>query len=341
VIASSRPLRFLALLVGAWVTMRAAQLWPVTHPVVAGIPALLETIVSRAEGRPTIDLIERVEPEQSLRSPEAARPRARRSARKFDVARPRAPATAPAPVRFLLAPAPVDGFAFIPLGRGPVGSPLLPAPATAAAPRLRASLWTIVRGGGAASPFSPQLGGSQAGMRLTYAIGDARRLALAGRVSTALGSRQREGAIGVEWQPTALPIHLIAEQRIGIEGVRGGPSIGVIAGVGPLPIAAGFRLGAYGQAGGIARDGDVEGYADGAARVARPVAAVGTASIDLGVGAWGGAQRGAARLDVGPTASASVPFGAKTVRVSVDWRQRVAGDARPGSGPALSIGTDF
>jgi hypothetical protein len=29
------------------------------------------------------------------------------------------------------------------------------------------------------------------------------------------------------------------------------------------------------------------------------------------------------------------------VRLSIDWRQRIAGRARPGSGPALSIGSDF
>ncbi|MBS0285465.1 MAG: hypothetical protein JSS15_13700, partial [Proteobacteria bacterium] len=58
------------------------------------------------------------------------------------------------------------------------------------------------------------------------------------------------------------------------------------------------------------------------------------------LGAWGGAQRGAARLDVGPAAGVAVPA-AMPLRISLEWRQRIAGDARPGSGPALSIGADF
>ena len=55
----------------------------------------------------------------------------------------------------------------------------------------------------------------------------------------------------------------------------------------------------------------------------------------------GGAQRGAARVDIGPSAGLVVPVGASAVRVTLDWRQRIAGDAAPGSGPALSIGSDF
>jgi hypothetical protein len=29
------------------------------------------------------------------------------------------------------------------------------------------------------------------------------------------------------------------------------------------------------------------------------------------------------------------------VKVHVDWRQRIAGNARPGSGPALTLASDF
>ncbi|WP_204317143.1 hypothetical protein, partial [Klebsiella aerogenes] len=29
------------------------------------------------------------------------------------------------------------------------------------------------------------------------------------------------------------------------------------------------------------------------------------------------------------------------LRIALDWRQRVAGEARPGSGPALTLGADF
>jgi hypothetical protein len=56
---------------------------------------------------------------------------------------------------------------------------------------------------------------------------------------------------------------------------------------------------------------------------------------------WGGAQRGAARLDVGPAASLSLPIADRNLRLSFEYRRRVAGRAAPGSGPVLAIGSDF
>lgn len=189
-------------------------------------------------------------------------------------------------------------------------------------------------------PFVPQLGGSQAGVRLTYALDTARRLSLAGRISTALASRQSEAAIGLDWKPTALPIHLIAEQRIGLDRARGGPSLGLIGGFGPTPLASWLLIDGYAQGGGIVRDG-IEGFVDGAVRLSHPIGNLGPARIELGLGAWGAAQRGAARLDAGPAASAILPIAGRSFRISLEWRQRLAGRATPSSGPALSIGTDF
>lgn len=189
-------------------------------------------------------------------------------------------------------------------------------------------------------PFVPQLGGSQAGMRLTYALDPERRLSLAGRISSALAMRQTEAAIGLDWRPTALPVHIVAEQRIGIDRARGGPSLGLIGGFGPTRVARWLVIDGYAQGGGILRDG-IEGYVDGALRLSHPVGALGPARFELGLGAWGAAQRGAARIDVGPAASAVVPIAGRSLRLSLEWRQRLAGRATPTSGPALSIGTDF
>jgi hypothetical protein len=36
-----------------------------------------------------------------------------------------------------------------------------------------------------------------------------------------------------------------------------------------------------------------------------------------------------------------MPVGRAGIRASAEWRFRVAGDAEPGSGPALTIGTAF
>ena len=160
------------------------------------------------------------------------------------------------------------------------------------------------------------------------------------RVATPLEGKGREAAVGIEWQPTRLPIRLVAEQRFVLDGGRGGPTLGVIAGYGPSDIAPGVRVEAYGQAGGIVRDG-IEGFVDASARLTHPLGKVAGARVDFGVGAWGSAQRDANRFDIGPSIVATVPVAGKTLRLTLDWRERIAGGARPGSGPALSIGSDF
>jgi hypothetical protein len=176
-------------------------------------------------------------------------------------------------------------------------------------------------------------------MRLTDALGEARRVAHGGRVSTPLRGRGREAALGPDWQPTRLPLHVVVEQRIALNGqAKSRPAVALIGGINPTPVAAGFRLEGYGQAGAVAKTG---AFADGALRLARPLLAYGPARIDVGVGAWGGAQRGAARLDVGPSASISLPVADRNLCLSLDYRQRVAGGAAPGSGPVFSIGSDF
>ncbi|RDE05016.1 hypothetical protein DVW87_13780 [Sphingomonas aracearum] len=216
-------------------------------------------------------------------------------------------------------------------------------PRPPAAPRSRwsGSGWLFARGGRGIAPGASggQLGGAQAGLRLAYALDRRGRLALAGRATTPLRGRGTELAAGVEWQPTRLPVRLVAEQRFGIDGVRSAPALGVVAGAGPVAIAPAVRIEGYAQAGVIGADRGA--YADAAARIATPLGALGGLRFDLGAGAWGGAQKGAARLDIGPSLAVSLPLGRAGARLSVDWRQRVAGGARPGSGLVVSLGTDF
>jgi len=338
-IRQSRPLRFVMAIVGGWIGARVAILWPAHGPeaaVMAIAPRAFAALPATTPPRPrttggAATAITRAT------FPHPATLVFDRSPIPDAEIEPAVALTAPARI------APTREAADWPARIVPgemVGAPLPPLSRTASArPRLAGSGWLIARGAGPATPFAPQLGGSQAGTRLTYALGDSRRVAIAARFSSALAARQREAALGLDWQPTALPVHLFAEQRIAIAGARGGPSAGLIAGLPPTPVAAGFSLDAYGQAGVIARNGG-EGFVDGAARVTRPVAAIGRSRVELGLGAWGGAQRSAARLDVGPAASVAVPA-AMPLRISLEWRQRIAGDARPGSGPALSIGADF
>jgi hypothetical protein len=334
-----RPLRALGLLLGGWVAMRVlVTVWP-------GAPlprALVPPIHIPVATAPDVSV-----PVPAPVSAPADR-RVRIAIRPLDappaiIATARAatspglpPATPPPPAVSAAKPdPPLATIALLALVRFGVSEP-----SAADASRWSGSLWGIVRGRGAAGVATPQLGGSQAGLRLAYALDDANRVTIAGRIATALGTRQQEAAIGVEWKPTRLPVRLVAEQRIGIAGTRGGPGIGVVGGVAEVPLAAGFTLDGYGQAGVIARDGG-EGYGDGALRIGRDVMTHGEAALDLGAGAWGAAQRGASRLDIGPSAALTFPIGPRRARLSLDWRQRIAGDARPGSGPALSLGADF
>ena len=59
------------------------------------------------------------------------------------------------------------------------------------------------------------------------------------------------------------------------------------------------------------------------------------------MGAWGGAQDGASRLDIGPSAAVSFRLGEGRGRVAADYRIRVAGEAEPASGPALTLSAGF
>jgi len=72
-----------------------------------------------------------------------------------------------------------------------------------------------------------------------------------------------------------------------------------------------------------------------------PLLRSGKARVAVGGGVWGGAQRGASRVDAGPTATLVLSSGRANLRASLDYRFRVAGDARPGDGPALTLSASF
>lgn len=321
-----RPLRFLALVVSAWVGVRAAILWPHAEsapqalqaavPSLAAVPrAPTPTPTPHAPGSAALAIA--LPPPTFLR---VSAPIAR------ETDRARVPLTLAGILRFgepELEPAQVAQALPPALGRP------IPLPAGS---RWSSSAWLMTRGG-AGIAGSPRLGASQAGFRLAYALD--RRLALVARVTAPLEGRGREASIGAEWQPVPAPVRLVAEQRIGLDGTPGGTGLGAIAWT-EASLPAGFRLEAYGQTGAIARR-RIEPYADGSIRFVRPIAN----RVVLGIGGWGAAQRGAARLDMGPSLVARLPIAGHDLRLAVDWRERLAGDARPGSGVALTLAADF
>ncbi len=343
-----RPLRFLALVLGGWISMRAVLLWPND-----GDPPGRHPVGNAGDGpsgavvRAAVHPAPAFGPAMSVTLPAPARASARVStglataalhpypARRTGMVALAVPSSEPAqgyPVTDPLHPAPPALS-----GNGPVALPTRPDG------RVRTmvsfGIWALARPG-AATGGPVQLGGGQAGARMRVPVTRGGRLALTARLSTPLAGTGREAAAGIEWRPFDAPVTLIAEQRVALDGGHGGTGIGVFAGLDRGDPSVGVALEAYGQTGAVARD-RIEPYADGAVRGLRQVAATGRANLRIGVGAWGGAQRGAGRLDIGPTAVVAAPVGGQPVRLAIDWRQRIAGNADPGSGPAVTLGSDF
>ncbi|WP_432769346.1 MAG: hypothetical protein HEQ22_01005 [Sphingopyxis sp.] len=206
--------------------------------------------------------------------------------------------------------------------------------------------WVYVRGGARTAPAgiaaASQLGGSQAGLRLAHGFGASGRTRGYARATVALDSlRQRELAFGVAYAPIArLPLDIAIEQRVALGGEgRTALAATVSGGVSDVALPGGFRLDAYGQAGVVgARQRD--GFADGAVVIDRRVGR-GETSLRVGALAAGAAQPGAARVDVGPRVTLRLPDIGQGSRIALDWRQRVAGDAEPESGLALTLAADF
>ena len=333
-----RPLRFIGVLVAGWIGLRTVMLWP--HAEAAPDPARTGIPVGRAS---TVAALAATHPVPTPADP-IRFAAVWRGASIVAAHVGGAPHSMPPPPPFATPVGTPDGPPPPPplIAGLPRSAPATTAAGTANASRLSGSFWLVARGGGGVTnaPLGGQLGGAQAGVRLAYLLDRKHRLAAMARVTSPLGSGLREAAIGLEWQPTRLPVRIVAEQRIAMDGGKGGPAIELVGGFGPLPIGAGFRLESYAQAGAIHRD-RTEGFVDGAAHLSHPIGALGPIPIDVGAGLWGGAQRGAERLDVGPSITATLPIANQRLRVSLDWRERVAGAARPGSGVALTLGADF
>lgn len=204
--------------------------------------------------------------------------------------------------------------------------------------RLSLSAWAMLRRepGGAALAANGVLGGSQGGARILWRFDP--RLAASIRTSAPIGGVQRtaELAAGVRWQPFArIPVALTAERRqsFGRDPGRSAFALFAEGGVYERPIVAGFNLDAYLQ-GGVVGFRDRAYFVDGSATLTRPL----WRQFSGGVGLWGGTQPGLSRIDAGPRLSMRV--GGK-MRVHLDYRQRLAGTAAPGSGPVVTIAGDF
>lgn len=212
--------------------------------------------------------------------------------------------------------------------------------------------WLVVRRGGnrvgaGSAPYGPTYGANQVGAVLRYAIepGDSHRLAAYLRGYGALnGTGEREAAVGLAARLIpAVPLVAMGEMRVG-QGSTGAthirPAGSVVTQLAPFHLSPRLVAETYVQAGFVGGPGHTP-FVDGQMRVDRIVEHLGRADVRLGLGAWGGAQQGAERFDIGPTLRVSMAQGAVGMRVAVDWRVRVEGNAAPTSGPALTLSAGF
>lgn len=189
-------------------------------------------------------------------------------------------------------------------------------------------------------------GGSQAGAVLRY------RLAPSSALSPTLYLRGTSGleyprgeelAAGLSIKPLrTVPIAIMAEGRVTrtTSGTIVRPAVAAVTLLPPARLPGGLRGEAYAQAGFVGGR-DATAFVDGQARIEKPLVRSGRVELRAGGGVWGGAQEGASRLDVGPSATLAVPIGPGGARLSADYRFRVAGQAAPGSGAVLTLSAGF
>ena len=206
--------------------------------------------------------------------------------------------------------------------------------------RISLTTWAMLRNLPAGTPLPDDslasggtLGGSQAGARLAYAFN--RALAASLRTTSNIGGdKGAEVALGVRWTPLrTVPVAITAERRQGFGSGRSAFALFAEGGVYDRPMPFRMRMDAYAQAGVVGfHHRDL--FADGAMTLTRPV----WRQLSLGGGVWGGIQPGVYRVDAGPRVSLRV---GRSMRVHLDYRQRIVGNAAPGSGPAVTIAGDF
>jgi hypothetical protein len=207
--------------------------------------------------------------------------------------------------------------------------------------RVQLSAWALLRSQAAGVAGTPSLAGngslgaSQAGARLTYNF--TRQIAASVRASSDVGRRGGEVAAGMRVQPLAgIPVWITAERRQRVGRFGGGRNAFALffeAGLYDRPMPLRFLLNTYLE-GGVVGVRSRDRFIDGGLTLTRPV----YKRFSAGFGVWGGAQPGVYRVDAGPRVTMRVR---NNVRVHFDWRQRLAGNASPGSGPAVTLAGDF
>lgn len=358
---TGRPFRFLLIVASGWTLVRAAFILPdvssrvvaptrvqeasARSPLPAPVPTRLADAPTAARATPTFAAAPKVPDRTGIDLPAAARGETPRpdgggggwGASMVD-------RLVAAQLAFARTPERTIALAAFAAGAGFSAEEMAVAPAHAQGPgdRWSGAAWMLLRRETTLPPSrASRLGGAQAGLRIDYRLAPRSHIdpALYGRVSSALGApAAAEAAIGFAARPLpAVPVSVAVERRQALsDGGRSDFALLAYGGVSDRAIGPSLRIHGYGQAGVVGVD-DRDAFVDGEVRIGTPL----RPRLNVGAGVWGGAQPGAARLDIGPQASLAVPMGRHSARIAAEWRERVAGDAQPSSGPAITIGMNF
>ena len=210
-------------------------------------------------------------------------------------------------------------------------------PTTERFDRLQLTAWALLRGSPGPGNLATggTLGGSQVGARMRWNFSPS--LAASLRSSSSVGGvRYAELAAGVRYKPlAAIPIAFNLERRQALNewGGRSAFALLVEGGLYQRPMFWIANLDFYAQ-GGVVGFKSRDLFFDGAATFTRSL----WRNWAAGLGVWGGVQPGLYRVDAGPRLTMNVGRG---IRLHADYRQRLAGEAAPSSGPALTIAGDF
>ncbi len=368
-----RPLATLALLMAAWIGGRA-MLWELPFSQASAFAGALAPLLAQSEQPPvkpagspaaakgwsmadgSTGPYEATQPVDSVLPPLADAPMA-----WTDNAPPSVPE--PLPVRGPQVAASHQLMWLAALARMPVPDILTERMVTPAGPdRARPAThsvegrwsldgWALWRQGSGGSLVSqgrvPSYGASQAGAALAYRLAPANRhdpRAYLRLYHALIDQGEGEVAAGLSARPVPqIPVRAYVElraTRFGDDTTRLRPAILAATELPPQELPGGLRGELYLQ-GGYVGGKFATAFADGQLRVLHDVKRFDLARVSLGGGAWGGAQRGAHRLDLGPTMQADVTLGKTPARISLDWRERVAGNADPDSGLAVTLSTRF
>tara|TARA_A100001391_G_scaffold66729_3_gene42453 strand:+ start:38482 stop:39603 length:1122 start_codon:yes stop_codon:yes gene_type:complete len=223
-------------------------------------------------------------------------------------------------------------------------------PVQAVPSRWTMSSWLFWRDdslGGRQAATTPNYGRSQAGVVLAYRLAPEskhRPQAYARAITALEGPGEADLAAGLSARPLPdVPLRLAAEARLalrdGASELR--PAAFVVTELPPFALPGQFVGEVYAQAGWVGGD-FATGFVDGQVRLNRVLEQNQGFTLSAGGGAWVGAQKGTRRFDIGPTAAVSFRLGDDVYgRLSADYRVRVAGNAAPASGPALTLSAGF